>query len=82
MPITVRLTALALVAALAAGVAPAAEPPLNQPPEGFTAIFNGKDLEGWWGLGTVHYNKYRDLAPDALEQMKAKSRADIRQHWR
>ena len=22
------------------------------PPEGFTALFNGKDLDGWWGLGT------------------------------
>ena len=22
------------------------------PPEGFTALFNGKDLSGWWGLTT------------------------------
>ena len=25
---------------------------LNQPPKGFTALFNGKDLTGWWGLKT------------------------------
>ena len=25
---------------------------LNQPPKGFKALFNGKDLKGWWGLKT------------------------------
>ena len=25
----------------------AAEPALNAPPEGFTALFNGQDLTGW-----------------------------------
>jgi len=82
MTMLARLPALALACALAAGAAQAGEPPLNQPPEGFTALFNGKDLDGWWGLDTVHYNKYRDLAPDAFEQMKKKSRDDIRQPWR
>ena len=23
-----------------------------KPPEGFKALFNGKDLAGWWGIGT------------------------------
>ena len=23
----------------------------NKPPEGYTALFNGTDLEGWHGLG-------------------------------
>ena len=87
MKLASRLTALVLLASCVANAAqaaeqPAGEPTRNQPPKGFTALFNGKDLDGWWGLGTVHYNKYRDLAPDAFEQMKEKSRDDIRQHWR
>jgi len=79
------LTLTVLACGLAAGAAPAAEPagerPLNGPPEGFTALFNGQNLDGWWGLGTMPYTKYRDLAPDAFEQMKEKSREDIRKHW-
>jgi len=80
-----RLTMAVLACLLAAGAAAAAEPSakgLNQPPEGFTALFNGRNLDGWWGLGTTPYAKYRHLAPDALEQMKQKSREDIRKHWR
>ena len=52
------------------------------PPEGFTALFNGNDLSGWWGLGTEHYKKYRGLSPEDLEARKAKSREDIQKHWR
>ena len=37
-------------------VARSAEP--NQPPEGFTALFDGKSLDGWWGWGTKHYKFY------------------------
>jgi len=69
-----------LLASLAAGVL--AAQPLTPPPEGFTALFNGKNLDGWWGLGTTHYNKYRNLPPAELEAMKEKSRQDIRKHWR
>ncbi|MEX0716956.1 MAG: DUF1080 domain-containing protein [Planctomycetaceae bacterium] len=32
-----------------ANVAAAQDRPLNQPPEGFTALFNGKDLSNWRG---------------------------------
>ncbi len=66
----------------AAAPAGASDAPLNQPPEGFTALFNGKDLTGWWGLGTVHYKKYRGLSPEAFQKMKEASLADIRRHWR
>jgi len=55
---------------------------LNVPPKGFVALFNGKDLDGWWGLGTVHYDKYRNLDAEKLERLKEASRADIRRHWR
>ena len=53
-----------------------------KPPPGFTALFNGRDLTGWWGLGTEHYDKYRNLSPEALRERREKSLADIRRHWR
>lgn len=85
MSMTLRLTVMVLACALAGAVPaaeqPAGERPLNQPPKGFTAVFNGKDLAGWWGLGTTSYTKYRDLAPDAFEQTKERSREDIHKHW-
>ncbi len=52
------------------------------PPEGFAPLFNGKDLDGWWGLGTESYKKYRDLSAEDLEKRKEASRADINKHWR
>lgn len=52
------------------------------PPEGFTALFNGKDLSGWWGLGTENYNNYMKLSPEDLAKRQEKSREDIRQHWK
>ena len=44
-----------LLVALGVGFAPAAahaedKKPDNTPPEGFVALFNGKDLTGWKGL--------------------------------
>jgi len=55
---------------------------LNIPPRGFTALFNGKDLDGWWGLATTPYEKYRDLALEEFEELKKTSREDIAKHWR
>jgi hypothetical protein len=55
---------------------------LNQPPEGFTALFDGKSLDGWWGLGTTHYDTYAKLSAEDLAKLQEKSREDIRKHWR
>lgn len=52
-----------------------------QPPEGFTALFNGKDLSGWWGLKTEDPEKWKALSPEKLATKKAKSLEDIRKHW-
>jgi hypothetical protein len=43
---TTRLAAIALTVAL---IAPLARAEDNKPPEGFTALFNGKNLDGWQG---------------------------------
>jgi hypothetical protein len=55
---------------------------LNKPPEGFTALFNGTDLAGWWGAGTEDPAKYMALPPDDLAKKKQASLADIQKHWR
>jgi hypothetical protein len=41
-----------LLPLLAVAAAPALAADHNAPPPGFTALFNGKDLSGWYGWGT------------------------------
>ena len=54
---------------------------LNQPPEGFTALFNGKDLTNWKGL--VGNPKTRAaMSPAALAEAQAKADASMREHWK
>ena len=52
-----------------------------KPPEGFTALFNGKNLDGWWGLKTEDPAKWMALSPEALAEKKKASLEDIRKHW-
>lgn len=81
------LTALTFILAIGAAQAaetletPRPESP-NVPPRGFKALFNGKDLSGWRGLG--HTNPY-DVAKwtDAERQEKqAAADKDMGEHWR
>ena len=51
-------------------------------PEGFTSLFNGKNLEGWWGLDTVNPESWINLPEEDLAQKRANSLADIQKHWR
>lgn len=53
----------------------------NEPPPGFVALFNGRDLAGWWGVGTEDPRKYLNLSLEALAAKKQASMADIRRHW-
>ncbi len=52
-----------------------------QPPQGFTALFNGKDLTGWHGM--AHFDPYKLAAmPDAERQAQiAKWTEDAKRHW-
>src|SRR5438874_1044937 len=54
---------LFLTAWTIAAAAGAAEP---QPPKGFTALFNGKDLTGWHGM--PHSDPYKLAAMSAAER--------------
>ena len=53
-----------------------------EPPVGFTALFNGKDLSGWWGLKTEDPAKWMALPPDQLAAKRQASLGDIAAHWR
>ena len=53
----------------------------NQPPPGFAALWNGHDLDGWWGATTEDPRQYLALDPAAMEQKRLASMADIQQHW-
>ena len=46
----------------------------NTPPPGFTALFNGKDLSGWYGWGTQDPT---DLAKKTPEELTAYKRMSI-----
>ena len=54
---------------------------LNAPPVGFRALFNGQNLDGWWGAETENPRDWMALAPEALAEKKATSLADINRHW-
>jgi hypothetical protein len=53
----------------------------NTPPAGFTALFNGKDLTGWWGASTEDPRKYLALSPEDFAKKRTASLADIQKHW-
>lgn len=53
----------------------------GSPPQGFTALFNGKDLTGWWGLSTENPAKWMALSVDDFAKKKKKSVVNINKHW-
>ncbi len=75
----IALTLLVVSLSFAATASEAVE--LNEPPEGFTALFNGEDLSGWYGMG--HFDPRKVWAMTA-EERAAKRKADMvatLEHW-
>ena len=65
----------------------------NIPPAGFTALFNGQDLSGWYGWGTKDPSELWKMTPAELTDYKRKSvegglpsgkagPEHIKAHWR
>jgi hypothetical protein len=81
-----RLCLLLLVGSLLAGCTstPSASSGSSdaKAPTGFIALFNGKDLEGWWGAETEDPRKYMALSPEEFKNKHDASLDDIRSHWR
>ncbi|MGE3309058.1 MAG: DUF1080 domain-containing protein [Limisphaerales bacterium] len=76
-----RFLALAGAAAIAISLSTTASF-AAQPPPGFTPLYNGRDLAGWWGLDTEDPAKWKALSPEEFARKKAASLEDIRKHWR
>jgi hypothetical protein len=53
----------------------------NTPPEGFKALFNGRDLEGWKGL-VADPPKRAKMSADELAAAQAKADERMREHWK
>jgi hypothetical protein len=62
-----------LLPLLAAVAAPALSAEHNVPPPGFTALFNGKDLAGWYGWGTRDPAELWNMTPEERAEYKKKS---------
>jgi len=54
---------------------------LNVPPEGFTALFNGKNLDGWKGLVGNPVTRAK-MSADELKAAQAKGDESMREHWK
>jgi hypothetical protein len=54
----------------------------NQPPTGFTAIFNGKDLDGWRGGSTFDPRKLDAMDEAARAAQIEKWTKTMKEHWR
>ena len=54
----------------------------SDPPPGFTALFNGRDLAGWRGGDTFDHRKLLAMPPADREAQIAKWTASMRDHWR
>ena len=50
-------------------------------PEGFTSLFNGINLDGWWGAKTEDPEKWMNLPPDQFQDKFLSSKEDISKHW-
>ena len=70
------------VAGFLSGMASASALAADTVPAGFTALFNGQDLAGWWGARTEDPRKYLALPPEDFKMKHDASLDDIRQHWR
>jgi hypothetical protein len=66
---------------VAEGAAHAKRTADNTPPEGFTALFNGKDLTGWKGL-VANPKERAKMSPEKLADAQAKADQIMRDHWK
>ena len=53
----------------------------DNPPAGFTALFNGTDLTGWRGGDTFDHRKHLDMPADKRAEQDAKWTEDMKKHW-
>ena len=82
---TSRITACLLLALACDSRLAAADRADNTPPEGFVALFNGKDLAGWKGLLKAPLDNPIEraaLSDDRRAEAQAEADDDMRAHWK
>lgn len=81
-PISGRSRSLAyLVAAMAAGLSQSFSTAAEvKAPAGFTPLFNGKDLTGWYGLN-ADPRKIFNMSEQDRAKFRQDSMPDVRKHW-
>jgi hypothetical protein len=74
--------AVCLLLTVTCSAARADDRPLNQPPQGYVNLFNGKDLSGWRGRQR-DYSPYKEaeLTKDEQAAKQAEWNADMAKHW-
>lgn len=72
--------AMLLLALLCTSTAHAQEN--NQPPEGFLAIFNGENLDGWGGGETKDPEWFSTLDYDTWHNYRVEKLEQVQKHWR
>ncbi|HEY5311734.1 MAG TPA: DUF1080 domain-containing protein [Pirellulales bacterium] len=75
-----RLVRSLLVCLLAVLICPLAQGQTTVP-AGFTALFNGRDLAGWHGMGTFDLRRYAGMTDAERTKKLADDLADMQQHW-
>ncbi len=53
----------------------------NVPPEGFTALFNGQDLDGWHGMGHFDPRKLAAMTDEDRASKRETDWKDAQSHW-
>jgi len=78
-------TTILILGLVTAGLLPqgvrADDAKLNVPPPGFRALFNGKDLTGWHGMGHFSPYKLQAMSPKERAEKIAKDTAEAKKHW-
>jgi hypothetical protein len=80
-PLIRRFVSLVAVAVLAMA-SPALFAADNTAPEGFTTLFNGKDLSGWYGLGTYDLRKLAAMTAEEKTKFLDEQLATMKAHWK
>jgi hypothetical protein len=78
-------TSLAILSLLGCGIGlgqlVAADEPINQPPAGFTALFNGQDLSGWYGMKSASPYVLAEMSAEDRAKKKTDDTEDAFKHW-
>jgi len=53
----------------------------NEPPKGYTALFNGNNLDGWYGLGHFSPTKLAAMSEEDRKAKRTKDLEDVQAHW-